>query len=57
MKKHAVKKLQISRETLGSLKSSELTRALGGTMAGDVDKAALALTSNYSYEKPCCVCV
>lgn len=56
-KSTTLKKLQLSRETLGSLKNGELTRALGGTVAADADKAALALTSNYSYREPCCVCV
>ncbi len=53
------KKLQLSRETLGSLKSSELSRILGGDLQPVVvaDPGQLALTSNYSYREPCCVCV
>jgi hypothetical protein len=59
MKKNASpKKLQLSRETLGSLKSSELSRILGGDLQPVVaDPGQLALTSNYSYREPCCVCV
>jgi hypothetical protein len=59
MKKHTTpKRLQLSRETLGSLKGSELSRILGGDpqLVG-ADQGQLALTSNYSYREPCCVCV
>jgi hypothetical protein len=52
------KKLQLSRETLGSLKSSEISRILGGDLqAIGADPGQIALTSNYSYREPCCVCV
>jgi hypothetical protein len=56
MKKNP-KKLQLSRETLGALKSSELNEALGGTFIqreeGDIN---LALTSNNTRYEPCCGC-
>jgi hypothetical protein len=57
MKKNALKKLQLSRETLGALKSSQLNEALGGTILqreeGDIN---LALTSNNTRYEPCCGC-
>jgi hypothetical protein len=60
MKKSASpKKLQLSRETLGSLKNSELSRILGGDpqAVAAADLGQLALTSNYTRYEPCCVCV
>jgi hypothetical protein len=58
--KKTVKKLQLSRETLGSLRNSQLTGIRGADGPGPVvvaDPGQLALTSNYSYREPCCVCV
>jgi hypothetical protein len=56
MKKNAaVKKLQLSRETLGALKSSQLTEALGGTFQQDRE-FNLAETSNNTRYAPCCAC-
>jgi hypothetical protein len=55
MKKTAVKKLQLSRETLGALKSSQLTQALGGTYARE-EEINLAYTSNDTRREPCCAC-
>jgi len=51
MKKNAApKKLQLSRETLGSLKQSQLLDVRGGT--GD----EIGTTSNDTHYKPCCAC-
>jgi hypothetical protein len=55
MKKNTPKKLQLSRETLGSLKSSQLTEALGGTYEQD-GEINLAATSNNTRYAPCCAC-
>jgi len=56
MKKNtAVKKLQLSRETLGALKSSQLTEALGGAYARE-EEINLAYTSNNTRYEPCCAC-
>jgi hypothetical protein len=55
MKKN-VKKLQLSRETLGALKSGQLTEALGGTFERDRDEINVALTSNDTHREPCCAC-
>ena len=55
MKKN-VKKLQLSRETLGALKSGQLTEALGGTYEQDDREINLAATSNNTRYAPCCAC-
>jgi hypothetical protein len=49
------KKLQLSRETLGSLKQSRLLDVRGGMM-GDAAEIDLALTSNDTHAQPCCAC-
>jgi len=56
MKKNALKKLQLSRETLGALKSSQLIEAVGGTFEQNDREINLALTSNNTRYEPCCAC-
>jgi hypothetical protein len=48
------KKLQLSRETLGSLKQSRLLDVRGGM--GDAAEVDLAYTSNDTHAQPCCAC-
>ena len=50
-----LKKLQHSREPLGSLKQSRLLEVRGGLM-GDAAERDLALTSNDTHAQPCCAC-
>jgi|1186.fasta_scaffold1277167_2 hypothetical protein len=54
-KSTTLKKLQLSRETLGSLKQSRLLEVRGGLMGNEAERD-LALTSNDTHAQPCCAC-